>query len=458
MAERCAIVGIGISDHKRVREDLSMPGLLREAATRALADAEMDWGDIDAVVFGKAPDQFEGVMQPELFLSDSMGGAGKPMIRMHTAGSVGAHTAIFGAHLIESGLFESVLAVAYEKQSETNTARILGGGSRGGAGVAFAPSINEYIQRSGAPAHVGPMVAVKDRLNALKNPHAQLKIPDITIEKVMESEMVIPPLAAPRVLSDIGRGGRHHLHQRAQGPEDRHAGRPGCTPAPRAPRRWATRAGAGSTHWAGQLCAQDVYRQAGIANPLGEIDAAEIYVPFSWFEPMWLENLGIAEENKGWELTESGATSLEGAFPVNPIGRCALGERDRSCRTDSAVPRRPCRCAAPPASTRSTELARRWATPTGAGRTISRSGSWEPTSPERSSARPPSVVRRRVRTSQWTGMVSTFALRLCPLDCAKESMAPTGPRSVPESSSPWTDHLATATARCGIASAPAPAG
>ena len=143
MAERCAIVGIGISDHKRVRADLSMPGLLREAAQRALDDAEMGWDDIEAVVFGKAPDQFEGVMQPELFLSDAMGCAGKPMIRMHTAGSVGAHTAIFGAHLIESGLFESVLAVAFEKQSETNTARILGGGSRGGAGVAFAPSINE---------------------------------------------------------------------------------------------------------------------------------------------------------------------------------------------------------------------------------------------------------------------------------------------------------------------------
>ncbi len=319
MAERCAIVGIGISDHKRVRADLSMPGLLREAANRALADAEMDWDDIDAVVFGKAPDQFEGVMQPELFLSDAMGCAGKPMIRMHTAGSVGAHTAIFGAHLIESGLFESVLAVAFEKQSETNTARILGGGSRGGAGVAFAPSINEYIQRSGAPAHVGPMVAVKDRLNALKNPHAQLKIPDITIEKVMESEMVIPPLRRLECCpTSDGAGAIIFTSERK---------------VPKTPRRpaWlhasSTRTeamGHPSRSWvsplAGQLCAQDVYRQAGITNPIEELDAAEIYVPFSWFEPMWLENLGIVDENKGWELTESGATSLDGRFPVNASG------------------------------------------------------------------------------------------------------------------------------------------
>lgn len=319
MAERCAIVGIGISDHKRVRADLSMPGLLREAANRALADAEMDWDDIDAVVFGKAPDQFEGVMMPELFLSDSMGCAGKPMIRMHTAGSVGAHTAIFGAHLIESGLFESVLAVAYEKQSETNTARILGGGSRGGAGVAFAPSINEYIKRSGAPDHVGPMVAVKDRLNALKNPHAQLKIPDISIEMVMESEMVIPPLRRLECCpTSDGAGAIIFTSERKVPKTERrpawlHASSTRTEAMGHPSRSWVS-------PLAGQLCAQDVYRQAGITNPREELDAAEIYVPFSWFEPMWLENLGIAEENKGWEMTESGATSLDGDFPVNPSG------------------------------------------------------------------------------------------------------------------------------------------
>ena len=38
-----------------------MAGLVREAAERALADAELTWTDIDAVVIGKAPDFFEGV-------------------------------------------------------------------------------------------------------------------------------------------------------------------------------------------------------------------------------------------------------------------------------------------------------------------------------------------------------------------------------------------------------------
>ncbi len=45
-------------------------------------------------MIGKAPDLFEGVMMPELFLADALGAVGKPMLRVHTAGSVGGSTAI----------------------------------------------------------------------------------------------------------------------------------------------------------------------------------------------------------------------------------------------------------------------------------------------------------------------------------------------------------------------------
>jgi len=40
-------------------------GPFREAAFRALEDAGLGFADIDAVVIGKAPDLFEGVMMPE---------------------------------------------------------------------------------------------------------------------------------------------------------------------------------------------------------------------------------------------------------------------------------------------------------------------------------------------------------------------------------------------------------
>jgi acetyl-CoA C-acetyltransferase len=71
---------------------------------------------------------------------------------------------------------------------------------------------------------------------------------------------------------------------------------------------------------AGELCAADVFRKAGITNPLEEIDVAEIYVPFSWFEPMWLENLGFVPQDQGWRFVEDGETDMTGKLPVNPSG------------------------------------------------------------------------------------------------------------------------------------------
>ena len=67
---------------------------------------------------------------------------------------------------------------------------------------------------------------------------------------------------------------------------------------------------------AGQDAAKDLYAQAGITPD--QIDCAELYVPFSWYEPMWLENLGLAES--GWRAVAEGRTRLGGALPIDPSG------------------------------------------------------------------------------------------------------------------------------------------
>src|SRR6187551_1876805 len=142
MAHRpAAVVGIGQTKHKKKRDDVSLPGLVREAAQRALDDAELTWTDIDAVVLGKAPDPFEGVMMPELYLADALGAAGKPIMRVHTAGSVGGSTAVVATHLIESRVHTRVLTVAFEKQSEGDTNFAFSSGRSGGVGAGgyFAP-------------------------------------------------------------------------------------------------------------------------------------------------------------------------------------------------------------------------------------------------------------------------------------------------------------------------------
>jgi acetyl-CoA C-acetyltransferase len=325
MSQRCAVVGIGQTKHDTMRVDVSLNGLVREAVDRAMADADVGWRDIDAIVVGKAPDMFEGTMMPELYLADALAAGGKPVLRVHTAGSVGGSTGIVAASLIKAGVHERVLVVTYEKQSEGNamwalTVRMpFQQAIVAGAGGYFAPLIRAYIARSGAPADTGIRVALKDRQNGLKNPHSHLAFPDISYEMIADSPMLWDPIRyletcpssdgacavvlASETAARRSPGPAAWVHATAMRSEPTmFAGRDDVNPR------------------AGRDCAAELYRRAGITDPRRELDCAEVYVPFSWYEPMWMENLGFAPEGQGWRMTQDGVTALDGDFPVNASG------------------------------------------------------------------------------------------------------------------------------------------
>jgi acetyl-CoA C-acetyltransferase len=264
-------------------------------------------------------------MMPELYLADALGAAGKPLIRVHTAGSVGGSTAIVAASLVQAGIHDRVLTVAFEKQSESNTMWALAPKIPfqqplvAGAGGYFAPTIREYIRRTGAPEHIGIKVAVKDRLNALKNPYAHLHVEGIDDEMVRSSMMLWDPI---RYLESCpasdGACAMVLASERAAG----------SSPTPPA---WVLGTAVRSEPLgmagrdevdprAGRDCAADVYSQAGIGDPAREVDVVEMYVPFSWYEPMWLENLGFASPGEGWKMVDNDVTAIDGDLPVDPSG------------------------------------------------------------------------------------------------------------------------------------------
>ncbi len=324
MKRAVAVVGVGQTHHASRRSDVNIPGLIREAVDRALLDAGLDHSDIDAVILGKAPDMLEGVAQPEQFLVGALGAHLKPMLRVHTAGSVGATTAITAATHVASGLYERVLAVAFEKQSEGNAMWALSPNLPftpplvAGAGGFFAPYCRAYITRSKAPLHIGPLTVVNARENASRNEYAHLR-ERVTIEQVMETPMLWDPIrfgetcpssdgAIALVLAseDLAKNGPRKPAWIKAGFSLAEAmwvpGRDQVSPL------------------AGAECARLCYERAGITDPWNEIDTAEIYVPFSWFEAMWLENLGFCAEGEGWKAIDRGDTRFDGHLPINPSG------------------------------------------------------------------------------------------------------------------------------------------
>jgi acetyl-CoA C-acetyltransferase len=324
MKRPVAVVGVGQTHHSARRADVSIAGLVREAVDRALLDAGLEHKDIDAIVIGKAPDMLEGVMQPEQFLVGALAGHLKPMIRVHTAGSVGASTALAAVTHVASGLFERVLAVAFEKQSEGNTMWALSPTLPftpplvAGAGGYFTPYIRAYIAKTKAPPHIGPMIAANARENAGRNEYAHLREP-MTVEDVLNSPILWDPIryletcpasdgACALVLSraELAKKGPRKAAWVKSGAAFAEAmwvpGRDQVSPK------------------AGQMCARAVYEEAGIKDPWNEIQAAEIYVPFSWFEAMWLENLGFCEIGEGWKAIDRGEQKFGAHLPINPSG------------------------------------------------------------------------------------------------------------------------------------------
>ena len=318
-----AVIGVGQTKYESKRRDVSVGGLVREAIDNAMKHANVEWDAIDAVILGKAPDMFEGIVMPELSLADAIGAVGKPVLRVHTAGSVGGSTSVIAATHVTSGNFDTVLTVTFEKQSESNATWALSPKYpysphiNAGAGGYFAPYMREYIRRYNAPENIGWIVAAKDRQNALKNPYAHLQIPNIDEKMVADTPMLWEPLrylescpssdgACALVISNekLAKGRKaawiKGMAVRSEGTLS--AGRDEVNPQ------------------GGQDCASDIYKQAGISNPRDEIDCAEIYVPFSWYEPMWLENLHFCDLGEGWKLTENGTTALDGDLPINMSG------------------------------------------------------------------------------------------------------------------------------------------
>ena len=289
-------------------------------------------------------------MMPELYLAPALGAVGKPMFRVHTAGSVGGSTAIVAAHLVASGVHERVLTVAFEKQSDSDAMWALSvpqpfsAPLLAGAGGYFAPIIRAYMHRSGAPRDIGMMVAVKDRLHALKNPYAHLHLPDISMQDGGGVDHAVGPAALPRVVPVLGRRRRdghrvgegrgcgHGVDGSAAGVDPRHGHALGTDDVRRAGTRSTRRPAATAPPTS----------TARPASPTRgrDFDMAEVYVPFSWYEPMWLENLGFCDEGDGWKLTAGGRDVDDRGrrHPVELLGWRALVQSDRRVG-DAALPR-----------------------------------------------------------------------------------------------------------------------
>lgn len=325
MANRVAIVGAGQTDHAGNRCDVTGVELIHEAVRRALEDADLTRNDIDGVVIGNM-DHFEGINGVELWSLDGHGGYLKPTIKLTTGGTTGSTLAIAGFHMVASGFFDRLLVIGWEKNSESDTTGAITTAFDpiwdrmvfAGAVAGLAIDAKNYMHLFGVTEKDAARVSVRDRRHAINNPHAHLR-KEITIEEVLRSPVIADPLKmwdmCPR--TDGACAVIFASEEAAQ------------KICPKPAWIWATANRHPYSYAADietyplislQRASQEIYRKAGIKEPLKEIDVMELYLPYSFAGLAWIEALGLCGPGQAPQLLWDGATDMGGELPVNPSG------------------------------------------------------------------------------------------------------------------------------------------
>ena len=331
---RVGIIGIGQSDFKAKRQDANYAELVREAVILAMADSKREIGDIEAIVYSAAPDALLGIGNVERQGIDAVSARNKRFMRINTGGSTGL-SALAAAHShILAGACDIALVAGADKIGECGDSQTIMNKlwdpayERSlplGTITMLAMSAVRYMHKFGMTEEDMAMVVVKNRQHAALNPHAHLR-ELTTVEEVMSSRMISWPVklfdccpqssgGCAMVLASEDYIKKNKLEAVwitgvAHSSESYFIGdRMGI----------GYSADHGDAQALGEACHR-AYKMAGITDPVKQIDAAELYAPFSNTEFHAIEAAGLAPLGKSPKMMRDGHFRIGGKNPVNPSG------------------------------------------------------------------------------------------------------------------------------------------
>ena len=325
------ILGGGRTDFKRnlKKEGKTIRDLITESGRKAIADAKIDPGEINAGTVGNFnAGQFTKQLHLGAFLPEIDPKLhGIPTMHTEAACASGALSVLLGAQWIMGGFHDAVLVVGAEQQktmSALDGSDVLGAAAdyhieRPEYGDFMFPKLfgriaQIYIDQYGASEEALAMVAWKNYAHAKLNPLAQMRDADVTLDYASQVSEKNPCVASPLKVSDCS--------QITDGAASvvlvsgKYLDRIG-----RDKSKMARLLGFGHTTDYLALDKKDaptfsIARQAAEKafamaklKPT-DIQGAEVHDCFSITEIVAYEILGLAELGQGAELARSGATAL----------------------------------------------------------------------------------------------------------------------------------------------------
>jgi len=325
-----SIVGSGHTKFGKL-DALNLEDLIVSAAREALADAQIDASEIDAVYLG----HFNSGMVPDGFASSLIHQASpdlhfKPATRCENACASGAAALYAGMAAIQAGQAEVVLVVGAEKMTSNSTADVTralaGAGYQNSAEEralsfpqVFAVAAQAYTDRYQDPLPAMAAIASKNHHNALANPlahmHREMSF-DACNTVSDKNPLIAPPLrlsdcslitdgAAAVVLVSAARAKQFQKEVAIR------AAAHVSDLLPMSSRDFLAFEGP-------QKAMAQALQKAGITT--ADLDFAEVHDCFTIAELLIYEALGLAPKGQGHRVLDDGIVMRGGALPVNLSG------------------------------------------------------------------------------------------------------------------------------------------
>jgi len=319
--DKVAIVGVGCCKFGENWQQ-SPEDMIVEAAYEAYADAGLEdpQRQIDAVVCGSVyPSRGTAEVAESLKIFD------RPVSLVQNYCATGTDAFRYGVALVASGMHDTVLVVGFDKPKDRgvsgpsihmNTARGLPMTPAGWFSLCCA----RYFETYGAGREDLARIAVKNHHNGTLAPKSMLK-KEITVEDVMNARMISWPFTLYDCAAQSDGAAAAIITRRAlarnfrddpvyvKGVSIALSANPQSDPT------------FDFLAWKPTLAAaKDIYKQAGITQPMQEIHLAQVHDCFTMTELLTYEDLGFIPKGSASEHISSGTFELHGELPVNTDG------------------------------------------------------------------------------------------------------------------------------------------
>ncbi len=338
MGKKVYVVGVGMTKFEKPgSKEWDYPDMAREAGTRAIQDAGIEFTDIEQAAVGYCYGYGDSTCGERAFYE--LGHSGIPIYNVNNNCSTGSTALFMAKQFVEGGLADCVMALGFEKMEKGSlgmkyTDRTMALDKhfkvmvekRGFAKAPAAPQMFgnaglEHNERYGTTPEHFAKIGYKNHKHSVNNPYSQFQ-DEYTLEDIKNSPQVYGPLtklqccptsdgAGAAILASEEFVKKHGLQARAieiigmAMTTDFQSSYEGSM---------IKMVGSDMT----KAAARKVYEQSGVGPE--NVDVVELHDCFSCNELITYEALGLCGEGKAGEFVDSGAQTYGGQVVVNPSG------------------------------------------------------------------------------------------------------------------------------------------